>query len=402
MDTVSFAGSLEPVADFEVPEIGGASRRERMQALTVTATYRLSEEGRKASLLAGGDGREVQETTLAVPTNRIHLVSVDAEGHARLRLRPRYYLNAEQRVIRDDAPPTFDALPVIEDLLKEAGRNHQLERAYKIDQAETKRKRQDGKFNVHQQVAEAFLADPTLRAHQHPRPTPRQCYLTARNRVVLFDAKRDHGAARQVPPEAYRRFCADERARIERGQEIFRREFGVHQERERLIAEWVATHGTGDQRDRHAAKMLPLSEVLEGMADEEFAAAAGRPRYVYDGVARLEAHLRQFPQYTNVVMTKSDLRVTTAHAEHATDAQWALIQELRTLFPDAKVILQRHRLGWARDENAPSVTLWGVLVTRKVGPLNVRREYLAPCADDFAREKASASQNHGPLDRERR
>src|SRR5207247_3753656 len=132
---------------------------------------------------------------------------------------------------------------------------------------------------------------------------------------------------RQVPPEAYRRFCADERARTERGQTIFQREFAVHEEKERLIAEWVSSYGTADQRDRHAAGMLPLAEVLEGLADQEFAAAGDRPRYVLDGVERLQAHLRQFPPYAHVVVTKSDLRVTTTRSEDATDAQWALMRE---------------------------------------------------------------------------
>jgi hypothetical protein len=35
-----------------------------------------------------------------------------------------------------------------------------------------------------------------------------------------------------------------------------------------VIAEWVATHGTADQQDRHAAGMLPMKEALEGLADE--------------------------------------------------------------------------------------------------------------------------------------
>jgi hypothetical protein len=386
-----------------VTEIEAVPRRERTQTLTVTATYRLSEEGRKASLLTGGDGREVQEIMLPVPTNRIHLVSVDANGHARLKLRPRYSLNADQNVIRDDDPPRFDALPTVEDLLKEAARNHQLERAYKAERAEARRKRQDRKFDVHQQIAEAFLADSTRRAHEHPRPTPRQCYLTARNRVVLFDAKRDHGVARQVPPEAYRRFCADERARTELGQGIFRREFAIHEDRERLIAEWVSTHGTADQRDRYAAGMLPMAEVLEGMADEEFAAAVDRPRYVLDGIERLQAHLQQFTQYATVVVTKRDLRVTTARAEDATETQWVLMQELRALSPHADVTLQRHRLAWARDNNAPAVTVWGVLVRRKIGPFNVRREFLAPNSDDSARERAGTpSGSMAVFDKERR
>src|SRR3712207_4451965 len=98
MDTVTaFAKpATESVSAVVSPTTSDAAR-----ALTVTATYQLSEEGRKASLLAGGDGRAVQQVTLQVPTNRLHLVSVDAQGVARLKLRPHYHLEGE-RVIRSD------------------------------------------------------------------------------------------------------------------------------------------------------------------------------------------------------------------------------------------------------------------------------------------------------------
>ena len=79
------------------------------QQLAVTATYLLSEEGRNASLLSGGNGRALQEVTLHVPANRLHLVAVDANGRAHLKLRPRFSLNDEQRVVKIDAPPTYDA-----------------------------------------------------------------------------------------------------------------------------------------------------------------------------------------------------------------------------------------------------------------------------------------------------
>jgi hypothetical protein len=77
MDASSQASgrSLEPVVDIE----SVVARRDSGRTLTVTAVYHLSEEGRKASLLDGGDGRAVQEIKVAVPTNRFHLVSVDAD-----------------------------------------------------------------------------------------------------------------------------------------------------------------------------------------------------------------------------------------------------------------------------------------------------------------------------------
>jgi hypothetical protein len=375
MDASSQAAgrSLEPVIDIE----SVVSRRESSRTLSVTAVFHLSEEGRKASLLDGGDGRAVQEITIAVPTNRFHLVSVDADGVARLRLQPRYYLDDDQNVVRNDSPPTYDAPPTVEELLKDAARNHQLERAYHVEQAEKKSKRRDQQFEIHQKMAEEFLADPTMRALEHPKPTPRQCYLRLGRRQVLFDAKVGHGLARQVPPEAYRRFSADLRERRERNQARRAEQLALHEDKQRAIAEWVARRGTSDQQARHAASVLPLEEVLECMADEAFAAVGDRPRYVRDGVERLQAHLRQFPQYGNAVVTRVDLVVTSANAEHATEAQWALKQELNALLPEAELTLRLHRLAWKQDPDAPTLTQFGVLVTWKVGPFTLRREYIA-------------------------
>src|SRR6185436_9515894 len=76
--------------------------------LSVTATYLLSEDGRKASLLSGGDGHAVQQITLQVPANRLPLVSVDKQGAARLKLRPRFERDEERGLVRIDAAPVYD------------------------------------------------------------------------------------------------------------------------------------------------------------------------------------------------------------------------------------------------------------------------------------------------------
>src|SRR5262245_10792872 len=109
MDTLTILNDRRPVPD--TPRGVEAGR-----TLAVTATYVLTEDGRKASLLGGGDGRAVQDIVVQVPDNRLHLVSVDANGVARLKLRPRYRLGDDQRVIRTDALPEYDAPPAIEEL----------------------------------------------------------------------------------------------------------------------------------------------------------------------------------------------------------------------------------------------------------------------------------------------
>src|SRR5690349_20592101 len=100
------------------------------RALAVSAVYLLSEAGRKASLLSGGNGRAVQQIQVQVPVNRLHLVSVSGKGVARLKLRPRFERDGEDVVLRIDAPPTYDIPPTIEDLFREAAKNHELERSY--------------------------------------------------------------------------------------------------------------------------------------------------------------------------------------------------------------------------------------------------------------------------------
>ena len=74
------------------------------QPLTVSAVYHLTQVGRKASLLAGGDGKGVQRLAVQVPATRLHLVSVDLQGNARLKLQPRFD-RVDDGVIRREGQP---------------------------------------------------------------------------------------------------------------------------------------------------------------------------------------------------------------------------------------------------------------------------------------------------------
>ena len=97
-------------------------------------------------------------------TNRLHLVKVDTQGRARLKLRPRFELNGDQRVIRIDALPTYDSPPTLDDLCREAGRKRDLERQHRDE------------------IAEAVLKDPTRRPIRRPSPTPFKSLRTLRGR----------------------------------------------------------------------------------------------------------------------------------------------------------------------------------------------------------------------------
>jgi hypothetical protein len=372
--------SITVVADHRVelhsaaPKTANAGR-----ALVVTATYLLSEEGRKASLLSGGNGREAQEITVEVPANRLHLVSVDANGVARLKLRPRYQRDEDQRVARVDAPPRYDSPPSLDDLFLESTRNHQLESEYLAQRNISRSERRGAQREARAEVARRFLSDPNQRALGHPPPTPKRCAIATEDGRVLFDADTDKPPARDVPPEAYRRFRTDLRARQGRSQQGRAAQLTLHEDKKRLIAEWITAHGSVEQRDRQAAGMLPMDEALEALADEAFAALGDRPRYTRDGVARLQAHLRKHPQHAEAIVTAGTLSVISTDAVKATAAQWAILKEIQALVPHAAATLRMHRLSWKQDAHASGITVIGVLVVLNHGPFTLRREYEVEC-----------------------
>ena len=174
----------------------------------------------------------------------------------------------------------YDTAPTIEDLFKDAAQNYQLERLYLAERAANREKRRDTQFDVRAQLAQAFLADPTQRALVHPPPTHDHCYFWTAKGRVRFDLRTDKGSpCRDVPAEAHRRFQADLRARDERRRQQRVADVAAREEKERAAAEWVAQHGTADQRDRLSVGMLPMEEVIEAMTAQVFAPVADRELY---------------------------------------------------------------------------------------------------------------------------
>jgi hypothetical protein len=355
------------------------SRATSARTLPVTAIYWLSENGRKAALLAGQDGRARQAITVDVPLARLHLVSVDAGGIARLKLRPRYERDAEQRIVRFDTAPAYDAPPTIEDLFSHAARNYELERLYESERTAARMQRVDAERELRARTAQAFLADPNQRAIVHPAPTPTRCYVLTEKGRRLFDTASDEGLARELPPEAHKRFRADLRVRAEKNRQERAAQQALHESKKAAIAIWIAEHGTPDQRARQAAGVLPLDEAIEALTDHVFASAGDRPRYLRDGVARLQQHLRRWSAtYAEITIAASDLVVASTEPATATQAQWTLMEELRTALPLATLRLRAHRLSWRRDERAPALTVFSIAATQKEGLFTLRREYAAP------------------------
>jgi len=359
-------------------ESAGSVSREPTRMLTATATFILSEDGRKASLLAGGNGRALQEQTIQVPATRLHLVHVDTNGTARLKLRPRYQLNAAGAVTKTDEPPTYDAPPDLDELLREAARNHELGSAFLAARRASRTQYRDTEREHRARIAQAFLSDPTQRAMAYPSPTETHCYLLTDQGRVLFEARSREVPVRLVPAEAFRRFMADRRERRERNRPTRAAEKKQHEEKLRFAADWIAAHGTPEHQARQAAGLLSLPEAIELMTDRAFTAVEDRPRYSPIGAAQLQTHLRQCSKYTDIVLADGDVRISTGDATSATAAQWALLNTFKEALPSARVVLRQHAVAWKRRTDAPILTSVAVLVTSEFGPFVLRRKYAAP------------------------
>lgn len=343
------------------------------QTLSVSVVYHLSEAGRKACLLAGGDGKGVQRLTVQVPSSRLHLVTVGISGQARLKLQP-HFERIDGQVLRHDDPPVFDAPPTVDELFHLAARNHELAREFRSSRAESR----DAHRERRAEIARAFLSDPSQRAMVRPAPTPRRCYVASSWGRVMFDGGLDKGPAADVPREAYRRFRADDRLRKEEHLKRRAADQALHEQKTRVVTEWLAAHGSEDQRGRHAAGLLPIEEVIDALADDAFASVGDVPRYPMDGAARLQAHVRALTGNSALMLTPADLKVDGSDATDATAAEWAVMQQLKARLPDADVKLREHRLSWRRDPSLQGLSIYGVLATRRVGPFIVRREFAVP------------------------
>jgi hypothetical protein len=362
----------------------GATRPVSAQSLSAAASYLLSEEGRKVSLLMGGNGQALQEITLQVPTNRLHLVTVDKQGVARLKLRPRFERDGERPIVRIDAAPLYDAPPSIDDLYRAAAKNHELENAYYGERLALRSKRTDDERTRRETIAQTFMADKGQRAIAHPPPSTKRCYVLADGGRVLFDVAIDQGVAKEVPTEAHRRFRSDLRVRGERNRLERAAQLARHEDKRRYIAEWIAEHGTDEQKIRQAAGMLPIDEAVESITDKAFAVLGQRAVYQRDGVERLQTLLRKSSGDPNLKVAPSDIAVRSVNAVKATAAQWAMVRDIQSSVPDATVVLRQHVLSSKYLPGSASLTIFGVLVTKSVIPFTLRREYACDDADDRA------------------
>ena len=287
-------------------------------------------------------------------------------------------MSAEHRVIKVKLAPVYDHPPTIDELFQDAARNHELERAYHAQRTSAQAARRETLDEWRNQVALEFLGDPNRRAVAYPPPSKRRCQVMTDRGPVHFDAKRDMGVARQIPLEAFRRFDNDVRISHGRGADQRSRNLARHAQRQQMMHEWIAVHGSHDQHERLSAGVLPFEEFVDALTEVTFRPLSHLTPYQTDGAARMQEQLRLLPGHADAIVTASEVSVITRLLPTATAIQWSLVNEIRSIIPGAQVQLRERSLAWTRDADAPKVRLVSTLVTTRVGPVLLRREYQVP------------------------
>ena len=225
-------------------------------------------------------------------------------------------------------------------------------------------------------VAEAFLADKEQRAVAHPPPSLKRCYIITDRGRLLFDVTTDQGLAKDVPPEAHRRFRADLRAKEEHNRQDRAEQLALHEEKKRFIADWVAVNGTDEQKVRQAAGVLPMAEAIEGITDQSFAVNGRLPLYTRDGAERLQRFLRESSGMDDTVVDSVGRCSPQRERRKGDGRAVGGCPGPARLVPDANVVLREHVLSSKRHQDSASLTVFGVLVTKRHGPFVLRREYV--------------------------
>ena len=123
--------------------------------------------------------------------------------------------------------------------------------------------------------------------------------------------------------------------------------------------------------------MLSIDEAIEAMTDRAFAALSDRDRYIADGPSRIQETVNRVTPGSNTSVSPADVVVTSSNAETMTASQWAAVNKIRSLVPDATVVVRIHNVSWKRDRAINVGPFIGILVTQSYGPFTLRREFAA-------------------------
>lgn len=184
------------------------------------------------------------------------------------------------------------------------------------------------------EIAERFFADPKARA-----TTIERDYVEIEgNRFRNLEA---------VNVEARKRLAADHEETKKANRE--------------QLADWIARHGTDNQRQRLIAGLLPWQEAFD-CADEAF----------FEPLASFALHERIEPGKVCICFDQCEVKFQSIDSAELTAEEWELFARIKAAAPDAEFRVREHRAECVtRDE--PLVRR-SVVVKFKLGALSFKRQ----------------------------
>jgi len=337
--------------------------------ITATAVIHLSARGRRASLLAGGDGHRTQRRTVEVSPDDSELVRVDHRGEATLTLTPRIVAAANGRLRRVRDVLEYDLVPSGDHLIAAARALAALRHAYDTQRAAA--------LNAAKEAyAAEFMRDDSLRALVHPPPSSQRCACRNGRRLLIFHTT-DAGLAAALPVEAHRRFRADLAARARSNQARREQELAAHHAKRIYMTGWIEAHGTEDQRARLSAGRLAVSEMYEAIADRVFAPLQEYPRYIHNAHSDLVALYSREAKDDAARILSTDTKIESGPVVHLSSAQWTTFASMQALLPSALFSVRRYRIYWSQRprRHDPHLVQVAILVKYRSAPLTLLRSY---------------------------
>jgi hypothetical protein len=336
--------------------------------ITATAVIQLSASGRRASLLAGSDGRRTQRRILQLSAADAELIQVNTRGEATLTLTPRIVATSSGLLRRRDMPE-YDNMPSDEQLLADARAQASLRRAYDTQ-------RRAALDAAKEAFAQEFMRDDARRALVHPPPTPQRCACRQDRRLLIF-RDTDVGLAAAVPVEAHRRFRADLASRARTNRARREHELATYHAKRAFMATWIGEHGSDDQRARLAAGRLADAEMYEAIADRVFAPLHSYPRYTHHAHGDLVARYQRENEAPPPRIVPEQVRIESSLVVHLTAPQWTGLTAMQAALPAATFSVRRYRIYWSErpGRQDPQLVQLTVLAKYRLSPLTLVRSF---------------------------
>lgn len=351
-------------------------------------TYFLSVEGQKASILAGGDGKQTQELLVEVAPQDLDLFNVHADGSLAFvgwPKRLRYFYNYMDKPEFLTDPPRFDAPQDYDSIIAFSRADHiSADIATAIEE------------NIQLFLGEGYSLPPGL-PQDHPRRGELEAIQAQRDeakrlkkeeaaradaagkaeetaeRVAAFLKNPDFDKAQVSkfvdPPEFYfqsthwpsygERFGLDSPhyAAIDAAWQA---DQARKQAQEDFLDTWIEEHGTDSEKERHAEGLLPRGEVFDHIKATLFGV---RPKFNWK-----DSKPDCTCEYDNCAAAHD-----VDDAAELTEAEFESLKQLRADFPDAEVTPRVHKITRSTCEEQAKVAAGRVQIT--VGPFTFTRSF---------------------------